>query len=77
MPLFLFTQHTVVVENNNAAIRVCVRGAGLSGNLLPIGNKLQQFACACEVLAGMGPELLEPMERRNRTSLARIFPQNR
>ena len=25
---------------------------------------------------GMGPEMLEPMERQNRPSLARIFPQN-
>ena len=31
MPLFLFTQHTIVVENNNAAIRACVRGDGGHG----------------------------------------------
>ena len=35
-----------------------------------------QHAFVVRTTKGMGPEMLEPTARRNRSSLARIFPQN-
>jgi len=84
---FLFPRHANVEHNSSKIGRpiyrpsnprpsdaiLCDRFSGM------VGENAESVACGQLALPdwGMGPEMLEPMERQNRPLVAYIFPQNR